>query len=170
MFEIGAAVFHPEKGAGIVSALGEMPGPSDGRPCYKIEMTGQIKTLLMIPVAEAESLGLRPVISTADVAEVWRVLAASPEELPEQQQQRYKLLTERVDTGRVLEIASVVRDLACRKENSRLYALARKVLDRAIRLLTSELATAQSIDLQSAESQISRVLNEERAPATPVHG
>jgi len=162
MFKIGDAVVHPAKGAGIVQSLQRMPGLSQKLRYYKIEVIGRrVKTTLMIPVKHAEELGLRPPIAKADLDQVWEILAAPPQTLPDDHKQRYKVLSEKLEKGDVLLSAEIVRDLVGRrKQAGKLNAPAEKIYSKALLLLTGELAVSQDVKLQTAKRQVSRWLNE----------
>lgn len=159
MFEVGDAVVHPEKGAGIIQSLRRMLAMGK-KLYYKIQIVNhKTKTTLMVPVKGAEKLGLRPAIPEDDLDKVWETLSASPQALPDVHKQRYKLLNNNLSQGTILSTAEVVRDLAWRREQTgRLNVPGQRIYDKAIQLLASELAVSQEIQLESAKRQIRREL------------
>jgi len=161
MFEVGDIVFHPQNGAGVILGLVKMSGIGDSKHYYKVKILGQIKTILMIPVEEANSIGLRAAITPRQLENVWTTLTSPPEELPDQNKTRYKLMKDKLQTGETLEIAKVVRDLAWRrKQKEHLNIPGRKLYKKGLSLLSGEVATAQGIELDTAESQIKAKLRE----------
>jgi CarD family transcriptional regulator len=170
MFEIGDAVVHPAKGAGIITDVRRMPGLRGKLQCYKIEMVDErTKTVLMIPVERAVDAGLRPAISEAGLGRVWGVLTAIPQELPIEHKERYKLLMEKLETGNVTQIAEVIRDLEWRRinvDNKKLNVPGQRIYDRAMRLLTGELAVSQEISVQTAKVQVEDMLGKSLEPVT----
>jgi CarD family transcriptional regulator len=164
MFEIGDAVVHPDKGAGIIANIKRMPGLKKKRQCYKIRMVEKRpKTVLMIPIKHAQATGLRLAISESQVDRVWQALSAAPQELPKQHKNRYKLLKDKLQTGDITKVAEVIRDLRWRRMNlkkGKLNVPGQRIYKKALHLLAGELAVAQDIDLQSAKEQIDSMLDE----------
>jgi len=162
MFEIGDAVVHPDKGAGIIANIKRMPGLKKKRQCYKIRMVEERpKTVLMIPIRRAQASGLRLAISKAQVSRVWQALSAAPQELPKQHKKRYKLLKEKLQTGDITKVAEVIRDLQWRRLNlkkGKLNVPGQRIYKKAVHLLAGELAVAQDIDLPTAKDQIQDTL------------
>lgn len=169
MFNIGDAVVHPAKGAGIVTGVRRMPGWRKELQCYRIKMVDErTKTVLMIPVEKATDAGLRPAISEAGLGHVWRTLAAVPQELPIEHKERYKLLTEKLQTGNVTQIAEVIRDLEWRRinvDNKKLNVPGQRIYEKAMRLLAGELAVSQEISVQTAKDQVEDMLEKSLEPA-----
>jgi CarD family transcriptional regulator len=159
MFDIGDAVYHPANGAGVVDNLQRLPALSKDRRFYRICMRDGTETILMIPVEEAESLGLRRVVSVEGVDAVLAVLASPAMTLPAAHKERYKECQDRLDTAKTIEIAEVVRDLTWRQaESERLSVPDMRILKKAMVLLTGELAVAQGLSLQAAAQQITQIL------------
>jgi len=169
MFEIGDAVVHPAKGAGIVTGVRRMPGLRKQLQCYKIKMIDErTKTVLMIPVEKAGDAGLRPAISKAGLGDVWETLTAVPQELPMEHKVRYKLLKEKLQTGIVTQVAEVIRDLEWRRINvdkKKLNMPGQRIYDTAMRLLSGELAISQEISVQTAKVQVEDILEKSLEPA-----
>jgi CarD family transcriptional regulator len=161
MFETGDAVIHPANGAGIIVGLAKMPMLDKRQQYYKIEILGKTKTIIMVPVEGAEALGLRPAISSVELEQVWRILSDSPEDLPDDNKKRYKVLEDKLKTQETFKVAEVVRDLAWRKLcKDRLNTPAQRIYDQAIRLLAGEVAVSQGVQIQSARSHIIKMLDE----------
>jgi CarD family transcriptional regulator len=167
MFQIGDAVFHPIRGAGIVRGVEERQWRGGNDWYYTIELLGQPSTRLMIPTCVAEERGLRPAISRAKLEKVWRVLRAAPEKLPIDHRARHRVLEEKVHAGDVFELAGAVRDMAWRQEQKgRLTIRGKRIYDEGMTLLAGEIAAAQGIELTEAEAQVRAKLRERLAPAT----
>ena len=169
MFEIGDAVVHPAKGAGIITGVRRMPGLRNRLQCYKIKMVDErAKTVLMIPVEKATDSGLRPAISKAGLGSVWKTLTAVPQELPTEHKARYKMLKEKLKTGNVTQIAEVIRDLAWRRINvdsKKLNMPGQRIYDKAMRLLSGELAVSQDVSVETAKVQVEDMLEQSLEPA-----
>lgn len=159
MFNIGDAVYHPANGAGIIANLERFPALAQDQRYYKIRILDSAETVLMVPVLKAENLGLRPAISDEGVQEVLNILASPPDQLPAAHKRRYKLCLDKLDTADITAIAEVIRDLTWRQiEHDHLNVPGRRIYKKALKLLTGELAVAQGVSLETAESQINEAL------------
>jgi CarD family transcriptional regulator len=159
MFEVGDAVYHPVNGAGVIARLQRMPALRKDQRFYRIRMLNSTKTVLLVPVTKARELGLRPVADRGRVEEVLRVLSSEPVTLPDAHKQRYKVCEEKLDVADTLCTAEVVRDLNWRcVQHDKLNVPGRRIMQRAMKLLSGELAVAQGIALEEAEVQINEAL------------
>jgi len=162
-FKVGDKIIHPSHGAGIVTEIKELGFfGKKNKPYYSIELLSEPGTVVMVPVKDADRVGLRHPMSRSQLSRVWHRLRAEPRALPSDHKERYSLVRTRIEDGDVLEIAAVLRDLwwkdfSIRKlttEGKRLYA-------KGMRLLASEVAVIQGSELAEAEAQISETLDEQ---------
>lgn len=141
----------------------------NARNYYSIELLSQPKTLLMVPVKDAQDIGLRASTPQSELNQVWCVLRADPEMLPADHEQRYELLRDRLRGGDVLKIAAVLRDMAWREEQERrLTKQGKQLYDESLMLLAGDIAITQDSDLSAAEAQIMDTLKESVAPGPVV--
>jgi CarD family transcriptional regulator len=160
VFQIGDKIVHPNYGAGIVIEIKERRTLGTGNRYYSIALLGQPETILMVPVGTEEDRGLRPLISESKLRRIWRILRDEPGELPSDHNKRYKLLIDKLHQGDIYQIAEVVRDLAWRKQAKRhLTTRGKRVYEKGLTLLASEVAGVQEEDLEVAEMQISNRLS-----------
>ena len=165
-FEVGDAVYHPNNGAGVIAKLQRMPTLRKDQRFYRIRMVNSTKTVLWVPIRQAEELGLRPAADEEQVREVLEVLASDPIELPDAHKQRYKVCEEKLDDADTIRTAEVVRDLTWRRvQNDKLNVPGRRILKRAMKLLAGEMAVAQGLTLSEAEEQINEALKAHVATA-----
>jgi RNA polymerase-interacting CarD/CdnL/TRCF family regulator len=155
MFEVGDAVVHPIRGAGVVTDIEELRRDGADKAYYKIELLSQVRTNLMIPVKDAAARGLRRAIRQSKLNRVWRVLRDSPEKLPGDHKKRQELLERKLVSGDLMQVVKAVRDLAWRqhKENG-LTATGRRLYRKGINLLAGEVAASQGTDLTDGEAQV----------------
>ncbi len=158
MFEVGDKVVYPHHGAGTVLAkeLHEIRG--ERREYLTIEIL-QPPMTVMVPVDNAEGAGLRPVINERAVGEVLSVLVAEGSEMPAQWNQRFKRNQEKLRSGDILELAEVVRNLERRQQDARLSPGEMQMLERARRVLVSELMYARRVDEEGASQLIDDALS-----------
>ncbi len=156
MFNPGDAIVHPTRGAGVVVDIQERQWQGSSSRFYQIELLGREPSLkLMIPIEEADELGIRSAIEGSEVEEVWRILASDPEDLPPNHKTRHSLLRDKLHAGDVFQVAEVLRDLTWRqKEEDYLTTRGERIYKEALMFLAGEVAAAQGTDVAEAEVQI----------------
>ncbi len=161
-FDVGDAVIHPLHGAGIVVGFVELKQSADDDVrYYKIEMLGRTKTSLMIPVAEEESIGLRPAVGEAEIDRMLEILSEAPDELPSNHKKRYRLLLEKLEEGDLYQVAEALRDIWWRREErDGLTTHGREIYQKSMKLLSGEIAVVRGIDIQAARSVLEGRLRE----------
>ena len=157
MFEVGDKVVYPHHGAGTVLAKEVHEIRGERREYLTIEIL-QPPMTVMVPVENAETAGLRPVINERAVNEVLSVLVADGSEMPAQWNQRFKRNQEKLRSGDILELAEVVRNLERRQQDARLSPGEMQMLERARRVLVSELMYARNVDEEAASQLIDDAL------------
>ena len=166
MFDVGDAVYHPTHGAGVIANVRNMPTLRKGQQFYRIRMLAGTKTILLVPVRNAEELGLRPAVTRDQVADVMRILSSEPVMLPDKHKQRYSVCQEKLDAADTMRTAEVVRDLSMRRvQHDHLNVPGRLIYKKAMGLLAGELAVAQDVTLAEAEAQIDEALKQQQVAA-----
>jgi CarD family transcriptional regulator len=110
---------------------------------------------IMVPTTNAGSVGLRDLITSKQVKEVYSILKSR--DVPRDTQtwnRRYREYMEKIKTGSVFEIAEVLRDLCVLRMTKELSFGERKMLDTARGLLIKELALAKGVGEDKIASEI----------------
>ena len=114
---------------------------------------------VMIPVDEAETVGLRKVVDEETVEKCLDLLGADTTEMSSNWNRRFRANTEKVKTGDIFEVAEVVRNLTVRDKRRGLATSERKMLDETREILCSEVALSLDHDLEKAEELIDEALS-----------
>ena len=159
-FKIGEKAVYPAHGVGTVTAI-ETKSFSDGKKesfyVLRILDTG---ITIMIPMENAEQVGLRGVMSTTMVRSVYKILKEREVEVePKPWNRRYRQYMEKLKSGSPFEIAEVLRNLLLLKSEKALSFGERKMLDAARSLLIKEISIAKSVSEESVEADLRRFLN-----------
>ena len=157
MFEIGDLAVYPAHGVGRIEAIEsrEISGEKQNFFIMKILDNNMI---IMIPVDNVESVGLRDVIDVGEVTKVYDIM--KKRDIPADNQtwnRRYREYMEKIKTGSVYEVAEVLRDLYLLKVDKDLSFGERKMLDTARSLLLRELSIAKETDETAIMSDISDI-------------
>ena len=148
---------YPVHGVAEVVALESRDVGGNQMPVYilKILDTG---LKIMVPTVNAGSVGLRDLISSKQVKEVYSILKSR--DIPRDTQtwnRRYREYMEKIKTGSVFEIAEVLRDLCVLRVTKELSFGERKMLDTARGLLIKELALAKGVTEDKIVSEIDAI-------------
>ena len=110
---------------------------------------------VMVPRRNADTVGLRKIVDEPEIDEVYGVLRRRGEKISTATwNRRYREYMEKIKTGSLVEIASVLRDLCLLRSDKELSFGERKMLDTAKSLLVQELALAKGEPEQSVESEL----------------
>ena len=142
MFRIGAKVVYPGHGVGLIESIEEKNIQGSARKFFMLRILENNMTI-MIPTENVASLGLRPIVSKEMVSKVYRILRTrKPLGDLTNWHRRYREYGEKIKTGSIFEIATILRDLLVLKSEKELSFSERTMLDTARNLLVKELALA----------------------------
>jgi CarD family transcriptional regulator len=162
-FAVGDKAVYPVHGVAEVVALEQRDIGGSKTPVYilKILDTGM---KIMVPKANAGSVGLRDLITSKQVKEVLSILKSR--DIPRDTQtwnRRYREYMEKIKTGSVFEIAEVLRDLCVLRSSKELSFGERKMLETARGLLTKELALAKGVGEDKIVAEIDAIFTQAAA-------
>jgi CarD family transcriptional regulator len=158
MFDIGDKVVHPTHGAGLVKGIKKQDLLEQYHRYYVIDLAADDRTL-MIPVSNAEEIGLRSISQEAALSQVWHILSATAETLPDDYKKRQERIQEKLKTGDAIKVAEVIRDLSTLKREDRLTSFDTKLFERAQQFLACEVALIEEVQISEAERMISDSLD-----------
>lgn len=154
-FHVGDLAVYPAHGVGEIQAIESRVINGEKQDFYimKVLENGMV---IMIPVCNVESVGLRDIISKKDVARVYDVIKSRIDGLPDNQtwNRRYREYMDKIKTGSLFDVAEVFRDLSLLKLTKDLSFGERKLYDTAQVLLVRELSTAKNTDEDTIISEI----------------
>jgi CarD family transcriptional regulator len=156
-FAVGDKAVYPVHGVAEVVALEQRDVGGNKIPVYilKILDTGM---KIMVPTTNAGSVGLRDLITSKQVKEVYSILKSR--DIPRDTQtwnRRYREYMEKIKTGSVFEIAEVMRDLSVLRTTKELSFGERKMLETARGLIIKELALAKGVDDEKIGAEIDAI-------------
>jgi CarD family transcriptional regulator len=158
MFKIGDKVVYPMHGAGVIEEIEEKEILGEKRKYYIMKMPiGDMK--VMIPVDNVEEIGIREIIDNEDLEKVLTILQGDKTKMPQNWNRRYRINMEKIKSGDIFEIASVVRNLMLRDAEKGLSTGERKMLNSAKQMLISEIVLVSDIDQDETERLIDEAVN-----------
>ena len=159
MFAIGDKVVHPKHGAGrIVDIVRQSLERNREALCYVFEMT-VFSMRVTIPVASAESVGLRPVCPKDAILRLLADLADEQDEQDGNWNRRFRVNSDKVKSGDLTQVGSVIRALTLRARRCALSTGERKLLLTAKQIFSSELELSADISYKEAEKMLDLAVN-----------
>lgn len=141
MLNVGDKVVYPMHGAGVIAGIEQCEVLGEDKSYYVLRLPmGSLK--VMIPVDNAENIGLRDVISDEQVQEVLQVLRSKPEHMTGSWNKRFHANLERMKTGNLCDVAAVARNLIRQDKQRRISSGEKRLMDLAKQILVSELVYA----------------------------
>jgi CarD family transcriptional regulator len=159
VFRKGDTVVHPEHGAAVIEDLCVREFLGQKRKYLKLRVSYGDLTL-MVPVDSTEEVGLRSVVSKAEVKKVLNVLKEDESKMAANWSRRFKNNIEKLRSGDIYQVAEVVRNLSIRERERGLSAGEKRMITKARQILVSELTYATGGDESKAEAMIDKVLED----------
>lgn len=159
MFKVGDLAVYPAHGVGIIQSI-EKKETSGGKQIFYIIKIVETGAIIMLPISNIEAVGLRRVVDKAVLPKVYRILKNKKEPANDNQtwNRRYREYMEKIKSGCVMEVASVMRELHLLKSSKELSFGERKMLDIAKGLLVKELAITKNIAEGKMEKELNKIM------------
>ena len=160
MFNLGDKVVYPMHGAGVIESVESKEILGETKKYFILKMPiGDMK--LMIPVDNADSIGIRNIIKEDVVDDVISILKQSAILDDSNWNKRYRDNMLKMKTGDIYEVAHVVRDLTFRDKEKGLSTGEKKMLVSARQMLVSEIALSTNNDSKGIQEYLDRIINED---------
>ena len=154
MFDVGDKAVYPAHGVGEILAVESRDIMGSSMEVYVMRIIERNMTIL-IPVAKSSEVGLRRVMGTEEVNEVFEVLRERKRVTDSQTwNRRFREYSEKIRTGSAVEIAHVLRDLYLLRSGKALSYGEKRMLNTAIDLLSQEIAVARGQTTSKSQDEI----------------
>jgi CarD family transcriptional regulator len=156
-FSVGDYVVYPHHGAATIIKREKIDFSGEKHEYFVLEIATDQLTV-RVPVAKALDLGVRPVISQNKARQVFRTFKDEPQEAGKNWSRWYKLLTEKINSGDIFQVAEVVRDLTYAQQIKGISPALKRMLAKARLIIISELRFALDLDEEEAVKRLDRAL------------
>lgn len=157
MFSIGDYIAHPLHGAGVIENIVSRRISGQQRDYYVLKLpVGDM--VVMVPVLGCESIGVRSIISADEAERVMDAFKTIEVEMTANWNKRYRENMDKIKSGDLMSVASVVKGLMSRDSERGLSTGERKMLHSAKQILISELVVATKLDYDGIEKRLSAAL------------
>lgn len=159
IFDVGDMAVYPAHGVGKIEAI-ETREVGDLQQVFYVIRIMDTNMVIMIPTKSSDHVGLRAIIDSDEVDNVYSILQKKGEGIASKPwNQRYREYMEKIKTGSIYEIAEVLRDLYILKEDKTLSFGERKMMDTAQNLIIKEISIADQINENVVEDRISHIFS-----------
>jgi CarD family transcriptional regulator len=157
-FHIGDKVVYPNHGVGIIEQISSRTIGASVEKFYLLKIKSS-SLKVMVPFHNVNSVGLRRVVRNGEIQKILDFLTDGECLNNADWKYRFKENSERMRTGSLLEVASVLKGLLMLNQSKPLSFREKKMLERARYLLVSELAMAKNCEERQVEDLLSKALS-----------
>lgn len=163
-FKVGDKVVYPNHGVGVVKAIRDQEFRGETSTFISLQILAT-DSVVMVPVKNSESVGLRKLVSKTRIRQVLDRLKNGAGEVSGDWKGRYQENQEKMRSGDLELVADVLRNLAQLNAQKSLSYRERKMLERARQLVVSELSEASGLGAPKVE----RMVDEAMGLLSPSH-
>lgn len=150
MLQVKKLAVYPGNGIGLIEKIESKEVQGLKQKYYVMNMEEK-KMKVLIPVKNAEQMGLRALLSPALVAKVFKIFKERPKKKTEKDWKlRYQNNLDKLKSGNYRDLAEMIRDLHKRYKKDELSIMEKKLYDNAINSLTAEISIVKSLDKEKA--------------------
>ncbi len=154
VFHIGDKVVYPNHGVGIIEQISSRTTGTTVERFYLLKIAAS-SLKVMIPFANAENVGMRPVVRNGEIQKIVEYLSSGECINSADWKDRFKENSDRMRSGSLSDVAAVLKGLLVLAQEKSLSFREKKMLERARYLLVSEIAISRN----SPESEIEESLD-----------
>ncbi|MGI9667873.1 MAG: CarD family transcriptional regulator [Acidimicrobiia bacterium] len=162
-FKVGDKVVYPHHGAATIVKRERIDFAGERQEYFVLEIATDQLTL-RVPVASAVERGVRPVISKNKARAVFAVFKEEPQEAGANWSRWYKLLTEKINSGDIFQVAEVVRDLTYAQQIKGISPALKRMLAKARLIIVSELQFSLALSEEDTIKKLDRALPKVELP------
>ena len=150
-FRVGDRIAHPMHGAGVIDSIETRRVNGHDRQYYVLKLpVGDM--LVMVPVDTCEAIGVRPIVKPDEAEKILGAIPGMVVEMTANWNKRYRENMQRIKSGDLMEVASVVKGLMLRDRERGLSTGERKMLHSARQILVSELVLSECARYEEVEA------------------
>ncbi len=152
-FSLNEKVVYPSQGVGEIKEIFDRKNGDETVQYYRIYLEVS-DMIVMVPVANAERLGIRKIVSAEEAQKSLELLGQPVESVTSDWKQRYQDNLNLLKQGSIEDITNIVRTLYHRSKVKELPIQERKLYDTARKLLTDEISIAIGISAKEVEAML----------------
>ena len=156
-FKVGDKAVYPAQGVAEVVSIEDRDIAGHRQRFYVLRILDSERKI-MVPVKNAEVVGLRCVINEDEIREIFEILRERTVAFDNQTwNRRYRGFMDKIKTGSIYDVAEVLRDLYRLKTDKQLSFGERRMLDTARGLIVKEIAIARGQTEEQVRTEIEAI-------------
>ncbi len=156
-FSVGQKVVYPNHGVCLVEEISTAGFDGHQQLLYHLRLLAN-NSKVMVPKDNLELVGLRPLCSPRDIEQLFSLLGDGNIDTYKDWKGRYKQNLDKMKTGRLTEVADVLKNLCLVSQKKSLSFREKKMYERAKYFIVSEVAHVRSIDDSTAGTVVESAL------------
>lgn len=152
-FKVGDYAVYPSHGIGKIVDIEKTTVLGQDFSCYIMYFEKE-KLNIKIPMNSAEKIGLRHLISKSQMDEVFVILRSGVKKLKGMWSRRAQEYETKINSGDIILLAEVLRDLTRDIEDSERSYSERIIYETAIHRLANEYSVIYGIDFEEAKAKV----------------
>ncbi len=154
---------YPHHGAATIIKKERIEFAGEKRDYFVLEVATDQLTV-RVPAENALDRGVRPVISQNKAKQVFATFKQEPQEAGANWSRWYKLLTEKINSGDIFQVAEVVRDLTYAQQVKGISPALKRMLAKARVIIISELQFSLNLSEEDSIKKLDRALPKVEVP------
>ena len=154
---VGQKVAYPSQGVCRVEQIEQRTVGSMSMSFYSLRVLND-NSIIFVPLDNADSVGIRPVINTIQCKKLIAELSADFEPISSEWKTRSKCFAEQLQSGDVFEAADVLKKLSFLSREKKLSFREQNLLEKAKFLIISEISNAEKSEADELRIEIERLV------------
>ena len=152
-FKIGDTVIYPNQGLGVIEDIQKENYFGEEFVIYHVRILSN-ETLVLVPFANAEEIGIRKPISEKSVEDIFVFMGNGGVDVTMNWKGRYKEHVNLMKSGSILDVALVLKSLYYLNLIKPLSFREKKMMERAMDLLVTEISEVEASSSGDVEKKI----------------
>ena len=157
-FRIGDKVIYPNQGLGVIEDIQEENYYGEDFRIYHVRIFTN-NTLVLVPLSNAQEIGIRKPISKNDIDEVFEFMKNGVVDVTMNWKGRYKEHINLMKSGSLLDMALVLKSLYYLNLIKPLSFREKKMMEKATELIVTEISEVTALSLEKIESKVMETLS-----------
>ena len=154
---IGQKVAYPSQGVCRVEQIEQRRVGSASMKFYSLRVLND-NSIIFVPLENAESVGIRPVISPIQCKKLIAKLSEDFEPISSEWKTRSKCFADQLRSGDVFEAADVLKKLTFLSREKKLSFREQNLLEKSKFLIISEISNAEKGDADELRAEVERLI------------
>lgn len=157
MFQVGDKVVYPNHGVGLIRGLSEFVFDNETAKFFEVYIISS-KSTVKVPANNAESVGLRHLLSKEDIENVFAYLRNDELSEYDDWKERFKINSDLMRTGKIDDMATVLKNLHFISLRKPLSFREKRMYERSLQLIASEMAEVRKTSVKEIEESLLNAL------------